>query len=124
MTIAYPGLAAISKIKVGDVIATGVFNGWPGEVDEDGVKTLGHSAVIADIRHLQGGVPDLETEVYLLYNSSHDGKASGPIYVWTKLGDLLKRVDGNGKGRNNDHEAFYVVRSLNFQAFNTLFDKQ
>jgi hypothetical protein len=113
--IARQGATQVSRIQVGDIIAAAVIDGWPGEPN-----TTGHADLITDINPatLVNGKCTLNTEVYLMYNSVHDGQKVG---VWRRTGDLLPSVDASGQPHDNNHGCFFVIRSLNFTSFDTLF---
>jgi hypothetical protein len=112
--IALQGTKDVGKIQVGDVIATAYIDGWPLRQDK-----AGHSDVIAAIKKstLTNSLVTLDTEVYLMYNSSHDGDKNDKIGVWKTIRELVQA--GN---HDFNWTSLYVIRSLDFAAFNAMYD--
>jgi hypothetical protein len=101
------GSQDVSKIQAGDVVMTAVLQHWQG-----------HAEFISDINQdtLTEGKPTLDTEVYLLYNSTRDGvKLNYREGRWVKIRTLL----APGKHDNN-HGYQFVIRSLDFSALDQL----
>jgi len=118
LAIATPGMQDYQKIQIGDVIATAAFStGWPGDGDS-------HSEVITDMKSLLNGKVTPNTELYLLYNSSHDGDSPAlRTHKWVKIQDLLQNTI-NGQDHDNNHLCYYVIRAPAFSKFNALFAVQ
>lgn len=96
----------VNKIKVGDIVATANLRNWPGN------PQLGHSEIITKIRTNAG-----KKEVYL---ATLNGQGQ-----WAEIGALLKIYQNPQDPADIfiSHGSAYVIRSINFTAFNKLADQ-
>jgi len=103
----------VGMIQPGDVVMTVALDGWPypGPAGEDG-QWQQHAEFITNVA--ANGAPGIDTQVYLMYDSSHDNAG------WPTIGEIIKPPNQRDANYLNSHGHQYVIRSLNFAGFDQM----
>jgi hypothetical protein len=103
----------VGRIQPGDVVMTVPLDGWPYPGAPDGDPRWNqHAEFITNVAG--NGAPGIDTQVYLMYDSSNDNAG------WPTIGDIIKPPNQRNPEFLNSHGHQFVIRSLNFAGFDQM----